>query len=203
MQSARDKPEIVREYLAKECSESRVKGPLDQVQFPFVHTSRFGIIPKGSTGKWWLIVDMSAPEGASINDGISESVCSLSYPTVDDAVHSITSRGQGALLALGKIDIKNAFRNVPVHPEDRWLMGMHWDSALYIDSTLPFGLRSAYSRLSQTRSQDVDGCLRSLTVSHCYREAGRPCLVRSLVSYSIRKPWKFASHSQDCSSFNR
>ena len=150
MQSARDKPEIVREYLAKECSESRVKGPLDQVQFPFVHTSHLGVIPKGSTGKWRLIVDMSAPQPVSMTALYSESVCSLSYPTVDDAIHSITSRGQGALL--GKIDIKNAYRNVPVHPEDRRLMGMHWDSALYIDSTSGCDQHQKYSRLSQMQS---------------------------------------------------
>ena len=141
MLSAREKPEVIREYLAKECSEGRVFGPLDQSQFPFVHTSPFGVIPKGSSGKWRLIVDMSAPEGASINDGISASASSLSYVSVVDAVRSITALGQGALLA--KIDIKSAYRNVPIHPDDRWLMGMTWEGALYIDTTLPFGLRSA------------------------------------------------------------
>lgn len=141
MLSTRERPEIVREYLGKECSERRVIGPLDPVQFPFVQVSRFGVIPKSSVGKWRLIVDMSAPEGASVNDGVRESVCSLTYVTVADAVQSITQLGQGALLA--KVDIKSAYRNVPIHPEDRWLMGMYWEGALYIDSALPFGLRSA------------------------------------------------------------
>ena len=141
MLSAREKPEVVRDYLAKECADGRILGPLDPTQFPFVHTSRFGVIPKGSSGKWRLIVDMSAPEGASINDGISEAICSLSYISVADAIRNIASIGQGALLA--KIDIKSAYRNVPIHPEDRWLMGMSWEGALYIDTSLPFGLRSA------------------------------------------------------------
>ena len=51
------------------------------------------------------------------------------------------SSGQGTLLA--KIDIENAFRNVPVHPHDRHLLGLVWDGKLYIDTVLPFGLRSA------------------------------------------------------------
>ena len=42
-----------------------------------------------------------------------------------------------------KVDMKSAYRNVPIHPEDRWLMGMLWDGDLYIDTALPFGLRSA------------------------------------------------------------
>ena len=30
-----------------------------------------------------------------------------------------------------------------MHPDDRWLMGMIWDGALYVDTALPFGLHSA------------------------------------------------------------
>ena len=30
-----------------------------------------------------------------------------------------------------------------MHPEDRWLLGMMWEGALYIGTVLPFGLRSA------------------------------------------------------------
>jgi hypothetical protein len=32
---------------------------------------------------------------------------------------------------------------VPLHPEDRLLLGMMWDDALYVDAALPFGLHSA------------------------------------------------------------
>ena len=44
---------------------------------------------------------------------------------------------------MAKMDIKSAYRNVPVHPKDRRLLGMEWEGATYIDTTLPFGLRSA------------------------------------------------------------
>lgn len=47
----------------------------------------------------------------------------------------------GTLLA--KIDVKSAYRNISVHPDDRWLMGLQWDGSLYIDAALPFSLRSA------------------------------------------------------------
>ena len=73
-----------------ECSEGRVLSPLDPAQFPFVHTGCIGVVPKGSTGKWWLIVDMSSPSGASINDNISKSV---SYVGVDDVAKGIHSFG--------------------------------------------------------------------------------------------------------------
>ena len=49
--------------------------------------------------------------------------------------------GPGAQLA--KLDICRAYRIVPVHPQDRPLLGMSWRDQCYIDTTLPFGLRSA------------------------------------------------------------
>ena len=44
---------------------------------------------------------------------------------------------------MAKVDVKSAYRNVPNHPQDRWLMGMLWEGSLYIDTALLFGLRSA------------------------------------------------------------
>ena len=32
---------------------------------------------------------------------------------------------------------------VPVHPDDRCLLGMRWEGDVFIDKTLPFGLQSA------------------------------------------------------------
>ena len=44
---------------------------------------------------------------------------------------------------LAKMDIKHAYRNVPVHPVDRRLLGMCWEDIVYVDTTLPIGLRFA------------------------------------------------------------
>lgn len=44
---------------------------------------------------------------------------------------------------MGKGDIKEAYRLVPIHPEDTGLLGMRWEERVYIDVRLPFGLRSA------------------------------------------------------------
>ena len=44
---------------------------------------------------------------------------------------------------LAKMDIKSAYRVVPVYPEDRLLLGVAWREQVYVDSVLPFGLRSA------------------------------------------------------------
>jgi hypothetical protein len=44
---------------------------------------------------------------------------------------------------LAKIDIKSAYRIIPVHPDKRPLLGMLWEDQFNVDAAWPFGLRSA------------------------------------------------------------
>ena len=58
-----------------------------------MHCSPFGVIPKKhKPGKWRLIIDLSAPEGSSVNDGIAKELCSLAYTSVDEVVVCILKR---------------------------------------------------------------------------------------------------------------
>ena len=77
----------------------------------------------------------------SISDGIDKGGFSLHYAAIDDAVSIVQQLGSGTLSA--KINIKSAFRTIPVCLEDRELLGMHWRQKYYVDCCLPFGLRSA------------------------------------------------------------
>ena len=42
-----------------------------------------------------------------------------------------------------KADIKEAYRMVPIHPQDQILLGISRENVVYTDSPLPIGLRSA------------------------------------------------------------
>ncbi len=86
-------------------------------------------------------MNLSAPEGHSVNDGIDRELSSVAYMSVDYVIRRVLRLGEGALIA--KADVKAAYRNIPVHPKDRWLLGMRWEGGTYVDGTLPFGLRSA------------------------------------------------------------
>ena len=44
---------------------------------------------------------------------------------------------------MAKLELKSAYRKVPVHSDDRWLLGMALDDKLCVNTTPPFGLRSA------------------------------------------------------------
>jgi len=49
----------------KEFSEGRVLGPFDASHFSYVHTSHFGVIPKGLSGKWLPMYPMCGDPGCS------------------------------------------------------------------------------------------------------------------------------------------
>ena len=144
MRSAYDHPEVIESYLAREVGLQRIISIPHHLapSFPSLRLSPFGVIPKrNQSNKWRLIVDLSSPEGRSVNDGIDPNLCSIKYASVDDAVNIIQRLGRGTLLA--KLDLRDAYRIVPVHPNDRPLLGMQWRDSIYIDTALPFGLRSA------------------------------------------------------------
>ena len=52
-----------------------------------------------------------------MNDGTDQAWCSLEYVMVEEAAKKVTEKGAGALLA--KVDIKQAYPNIPVHPDER------------------------------------------------------------------------------------
>ena len=137
--SAYEHPSVIDEYLATEVSLGRVAGPLTSPPVPLLPRSSFGVIPKkGQQGKWRLIVDLSSPGGASVNDGINRDELTPHYITVDQVIRMVSQFGQGALMA--KFDVEAAYRNIAIHPSDRFLLGMKWRSKFYVDLALPFGL---------------------------------------------------------------
>ena len=166
MASVYDHPSVVHEYLANECAHGRVFGPFDTLPVPSLRLSKFGVIPKrNQENKWRLIVDLSSPTDQSINDGIDAYNCSMSYVTVDDIAASVLALGRGALLA--KSDIKHAYRQIPVHPQDRILLGLQWQGQFYVDATLPFGLRSAPLIFSAV-ADAVEWVMRTSGVKHIF-----------------------------------
>ena len=63
------------------------------------------------------------------------------YVSIDHLSSLILSLGREALLI--KADIKEAYRMVPIHPQDQQLLGVQWRGVVFIDRVLPFGLFSA------------------------------------------------------------
>ena len=111
---------MVDKYLKAKLVQSQIVGPFKKQTVPQANFSRFGVIPKKHSNQWRLTVDLSCPPGFSINNGIPTNLCSLSYITVDTAIQVIQlllKLGRGTLLA--KLDVKSAFRLLPVRTSSR------------------------------------------------------------------------------------
>ena len=167
MPSVTKEPQVVQDYIKKECAAGSFIGPFSSPTLSNgqnIQVSRIGIIPKGhNTGKWRLITDLSFPENASVNDGIAPERCSLEYITVDKVAAKAIAMGKGTLLA--KIDIKSAYRLVPIHPADRQLLGISWQGGILVDTKLPFGLRSA-PKIFNALADAFEWCIEHQGVSN-------------------------------------
>ena len=82
-----------------------------------------------------LILDLSSPAGHSVKDGIAGEDDSLQYMKVAEIIAATMRLGQGSLKA--KFNVQNAYHIVPVHTMDRWLLGMKWCGAFYVDIVPP------------------------------------------------------------------
>ena len=106
--------------------------------------------------KMRLVVDLSAPhdheEHPSVNQLISKDDFSLSYVKLDQAISVIKKLGQGSWL--NKVDISDAFKQLPMDPMLWHLYGIRWQGSLYFYTRLVFGSRSS-CKIFDTLSQAI------------------------------------------------
>ena len=161
-----------------ECLAGRTAGPFPSPPLPNFVVNPLGAVPKKKSGKWRLILHLSHPPGASINDGIDIADFPLHYSAVYDAMDTVMQLGRGALMA--KVDIKSAFRLCPVHSSDHHLLGMKWRGQYLLDRVLPFGLRSA-PFIFNCLAEAIEWVARQEGVPHIHHYlddffiAGAPC----------------------------
>ena len=117
MSSASLQPLVIDDYLHTESAKGRVAGPFSSPLLPYHHISRFWVIPKKyQPGKWRLILDLSSPDGHTVNDGIRKGPFTGQYMKIDDIIDGIMSPGRDTLLA--KFDVESAYRIIPIHLND-------------------------------------------------------------------------------------
>jgi hypothetical protein len=96
-------------------------------------------VPKKSAGEWRRIQHLSWPRGASVNDHVAIWETHLTgYDAMSAAIQRLGRGCEGA-----RLDVRTAFRNLPVRPQDRHLLGTQWHGLYWVDLVCPFGLRSS------------------------------------------------------------
>jgi hypothetical protein len=145
LRSAIRDPEFVSTALQSEVDDGYMIGPFDEPPFQSYRISPIGVAEGKYSGKKRLIIDLSAPHDhpsiPSINALISKEEHSLTYVRVDDAITVLKKLGRNACMC--KIDVRAAFKNIPLAPAIWHLYGVCWDSKYYFCCRLAFGCRSS------------------------------------------------------------
>jgi hypothetical protein len=129
--------EGVRESIAKDLSNGYLAA-FDVLPHPSLVLSPLGCIVKAS-GKHRRLHDLSF--GSRVNADVSADY--FRYSSLSNALDLIASVGQSAWLA--KLDIKDAFRLLPIAPSDCHLVSFQFEGSIYVEKNLPFGLKSSPS----------------------------------------------------------
>ena len=140
--------ELVEKQIVTEVEEGRYV----IVDSKPVIVSALGAIPKTSNNGVRLIHDCSRPASYSVNDYAS--LCDkVKYQSVSDACNLVNN---GYFMA--KVDLKSAYRSVPIHPSNYVYSGLKWTFSgtnqpqYMVDTRLMFGSRLApgiFHRLTQ------------------------------------------------------
>jgi hypothetical protein len=138
-------PDAVTAIIKTEIDKGYLLGPFDDPPFATYRISPIGVVEKKYGGKMRLIVDLSAPheniENPSINELINKEEFSLSYVRIDDAIKVIRGYGTGSWLS--KLDIVDAYKIIPIHPQEWCMYGIQWLNKCYFYHRLVFGSRSS------------------------------------------------------------
>ena len=137
----------VQTYLDTELSWNAIAGPFDYPPFgdDFV-SSPLQTVPKRGSSTRRVVMDLSFPHGASVNDGIPTDTYlgehfKLRLPGIDRLVEFVLEKGRHCLIF--KKDLRRAYRQFPVDPKDYNLLGFCYQGKFYFDTRCPFGLRSS------------------------------------------------------------
>ena len=135
---------ILWNKVMKEVQLKRFCGPFKQIPFKYYIQSPIGLVPKDHGRDTRLIFHLSYPKsGRSVNSETPGWMCETDYCDFNDAV--LRCLEEGKFCFMGKSDMKSAFRNLGVRPDQFcWLVmkaRSPFDGEFYyfLDKCIPFG----------------------------------------------------------------
>ncbi|XP_062590215.1 uncharacterized protein LOC134251812 [Saccostrea cucullata] len=160
-------PNIINEYIETGLEKGRIAGPFLTPPLDRFIVSPLGLVPKGNSGNFRIIHDLSFPKDQSVNANIPKELSAVHYDSIDNVVGLVQKFGKNSLMA--KSDIEDAFRIVLIHPLDHHLLGFHWENSFYYDMCLPMGASSScqiFESLSCALQWIMEIVFKAAGVSH-------------------------------------
>ena len=143
---------------ARDKVEQTLREEIAEGNYIITHTrptiiSALSDVPKAGSDELRLIHDCSMPVGKGVNSYVP-SLDKLHFQTIDDAVQLVDKE-----FYLAKIDLRHAYRSVPIHPSNYAATGLKWtfsgdtSPTFLYDTRLCFGGRRSpgiFHRLTQS-----------------------------------------------------
>ena len=140
-------------YIDTEIGHAALLGPFNGPPVAPTHISPLMTKPKKDSLHRRVIMDLSWPEGASINDGVDgdwylgEEI-NIRLPTVQFMEDRLLDIGPGAFMF--KTDLARGYRQLRVDPTDWPLLGLQHGGKFYLDVCPPFGLKTSALFMQKT-----------------------------------------------------
>lgn len=129
--SVRDNPQEALRIIQREVKAGRI-----QVAPRATRTVALGLVPKSGADRFRMIYDFSRPLGNALNETLPD--MPFHFATLDQAFQLMTPGGYMAL-----VDIRHAYRHIPIAKEDWTLQGLHLQGVTYLDHFLTFGMKTS------------------------------------------------------------
>lgn len=127
--------------VASEVEAGRIAGPFDAPPLLNLKCSPLALREKSTPGKFRLLHNLSYPhDSSSVNANIPRAVAKTEYATLDEAVFILNSLDNPFL---AKADIAEAFRLLPLAPDNYSLTGFKLCGQYFYDMCMPMGASSA------------------------------------------------------------
>ena len=149
----------IRNTVEKQILFEVAHGHYQVVSFRPTIVSALGSIPKKGSDQIRLIHDCSRPPGRALNDFCDNS--KFRFSSIQDAVDLLSPH-----YYMAKVDLKSAYRAVPIHPSDWHVTGLKWTFSnqlrptYMVDTRLPFGA-SLSAQIFNDLSQAVCSIMHS------------------------------------------
>ena len=122
-------------------SNGHIHGPFTEPPLPNFRCSPLGTATRKCNTKRHVFNHYSWPKVFSVNQETPDEEGKIIYDSFASAAAALCDSGKGSVMA--KLDLKDAYRHIPVRNSDWPLLGFHWEGKFYYPVVLMFSGKSA------------------------------------------------------------
>ena len=143
----------VEHYITIKLGKGALAGPFAGPPGRNLHTSPLMTKPKRDSKFRRVIMDLSWPKGAAVNDGIDtqtyiDGPATITLPTTEYMAERVVSVGRGAYMF--KSELTRGYCQLRVDPSDWPLLGFTHNGRVFMDICPPIGLRTSAMFMQRT-----------------------------------------------------